>query len=78
MQHLSEKHLSLKVLSILWMATMTKVKVNWQLATDVDQQISLLCPTGALEMFGKIMTFGEVMDEVEKDYLLLPQYRWRI
>jgi pyruvate formate lyase activating enzyme len=26
-----------------------------------------LCPTGALEMFGKIMTVGEVMEQVEKD-----------
>ena len=45
----------------------TKVKVNWQLAAKIDQEITALCPTGALEMFGKIMTVREVMDEVEKD-----------
>jgi pyruvate formate lyase activating enzyme len=44
-----------------------KVKVNWQLAMDVDSEEALLCPTGALEMFGKTMTVGEVLDEVEKD-----------
>jgi pyruvate formate lyase activating enzyme len=43
------------------------VKVNWQLAMDVDNEQALLCPTGALEMFGKTMTVGEVLDEVEKD-----------
>ncbi len=45
----------------------SQVKVNWQLATNITQEIASLCPTGALEMFGKIMTVGEVMDEVEKD-----------
>ena len=45
----------------------TKVKVNWQLAAEIDKQITDLCPTGALEMFGKIMTVREVMEEVEKD-----------
>ncbi len=45
----------------------SQVKVNWQLATGVTQEIASLCPTGALEMFGKIMTVSEVMDEVEKD-----------
>ncbi|MEQ1586457.1 MAG: glycyl-radical enzyme activating protein [Cyclobacteriaceae bacterium] len=43
------------------------VKVNWHLAMDIDTEMALLCPTGALEMFGKIMTVGEVLDEVEKD-----------
>ena len=55
----------------------SKVKVNWQLASDCDNSHASLCPTGALEMFGKTMTVGEVMDEVEKDSLYLPQYRWR-
>ena len=45
----------------------SKVKVNWQLATGITEEITSLCPTGALEMFGKTMTVGEVMDEVEKD-----------
>ncbi|MFC1766008.1 glycyl-radical enzyme activating protein [Planctomycetota bacterium] len=44
-----------------------KVKVNWDLATDCDESHASLCPTGALEMFGKTMTVKEVLDEVEKD-----------
>ena len=32
------------------------VKVNWRLATDCDESHASLCPTGALEMFGKTMT----------------------
>lgn len=44
-----------------------KVKVNWDLAEDCDQELVSLCPTGALEMFGKEMTVDEVLDEVEKD-----------
>ena len=44
-----------------------KVKVNWHLAKDCDEELALLCPTGALEMFGKRMTVDEVLDEVEKD-----------
>jgi pyruvate formate lyase activating enzyme len=44
-----------------------KVKVNWDLASDVDQALASVCPTGALEMFGKQMTVSEVLDEVEKD-----------
>lgn len=44
-----------------------KVKVNWHLACDCDEALAALCPTGALEMFGKKMTVNEVLDEVEKD-----------
>jgi len=44
-----------------------KVKVNWHLATACDQAMASLCPTGALEMFGKTMTADEVLNEVEKD-----------
>ena len=44
-----------------------KVKVNWDLAMDCDEALASLCPTGALEMFGKLMTVNEVLDEVEKD-----------
>ena len=44
-----------------------KVKVNWHLAMDIDENMASLCPTGALEMFGKTMTVDEVLDEVEKD-----------
>ena len=46
---------------------MTQVKVNWHLAMDCDETHASLCPTGALEMFGKLMTVDEVLDEVEKD-----------
>ena len=45
----------------------SKVRVNWQLATGVTEEIASLCPTGALEMFGKLMTVAEVMEQVEKD-----------
>jgi pyruvate formate lyase activating enzyme len=44
-----------------------KVKVNWDLAAECDETLTSLCPTGALEMFGKRMTVDEVLDEVEKD-----------
>jgi len=43
------------------------IKVNWDLATDCDESMASLCPTGALEMFGKTMTVDEVLDEVGKD-----------
>jgi pyruvate formate lyase activating enzyme len=43
------------------------VRVNWDLAGDCDEALAALCPTGALEMFGKRMTVDEVLDEVEKD-----------
>ena len=55
----------------------SKVKVNWQLAADTTEEMVALCPTGALEMFGKIMTVGEVMEEVEKDCLHLSKFRRR-
>jgi pyruvate formate lyase activating enzyme len=45
----------------------SKVKVNWQLAAGTTKEMVELCPTGALEMFGKMMTVREVMEEVEKD-----------
>ena len=44
-----------------------KVAVNWDLAMDIDKELASLCPTGALEMFGKTMMVEEVLDEVEKD-----------
>jgi pyruvate formate lyase activating enzyme len=44
-----------------------QVKVNWDLADECDETHAALCPTGALEMFGKRMTVDEVLDEVEKD-----------
>jgi pyruvate formate lyase activating enzyme len=43
------------------------IHVNWDLAGDCDEALASLCPTGALEMFGKRMTVDEVLDEVEKD-----------
>ena len=44
-----------------------KVRVNWDLATDVDEALVSLCPTKALDMYGKRMTVEEVLSEVEKD-----------
>ena len=44
-----------------------RVRVNWDLASDVDQAMADLCPTTAIEMYGKIMTAAEVLDEVERD-----------
>jgi len=43
------------------------VKVNWDLTSGIDESMSSLCPTGALEMYGKKMTVDEVLAEVEKD-----------
>jgi pyruvate formate lyase activating enzyme len=43
------------------------VKVNWDLSSGCDEAMCSLCPTGALEMYGKKMTVDEVLDEVEKD-----------
>ena len=44
-----------------------KVKVNWDLAGEVDETCAALCPTEALSMYGKRMTVDEVLEEVEKD-----------
>ena len=44
-----------------------KVKVNWDLAMDIDEATVALCPTNALDMYGKKMTVAEVLAEVEKD-----------
>ena len=44
-----------------------KVRVNWDLASDCNEETVSLCPTKALHMFGSTMTAGEVLDEVEKD-----------
>ena len=49
-----------------------KVKINWDLAEDVGEELAALCPTEALGIYGKIMTVGEVLDEVERD---APFYR---
>lgn len=43
------------------------VKVNWQLASGVNEELASLCPEGAFEMYGKTMTVDEVLNEVEKD-----------
>jgi pyruvate formate lyase activating enzyme len=43
------------------------VKVNWDLTSPIDQDLCNICPTGALEMYGKKMTVDEVLAEVEKD-----------
>ncbi len=44
-----------------------EVKVNWDLATSCGEELTSLCPTGALDVYGKRMTVAEVLDEVEKD-----------
>jgi pyruvate formate lyase activating enzyme len=44
-----------------------KIRVNWDLAGVCTQELTSLCPTGALDMFGKLMTAEEVIAEVEKD-----------
>ncbi len=44
-----------------------KVKVNWDLAEDVGEELVALCPTEAIDMFGNTLTVGEVLSEVERD-----------
>jgi pyruvate formate lyase activating enzyme len=44
-----------------------RVRANWDLAADCDEACASLCPTKAIDMFGKRMTVNEVLDEVEKD-----------
>ena len=44
-----------------------KVLVNWDLAGACTEELTSLCPTGALDMFGKLMTAEEVITQVEKD-----------
>ena len=44
-----------------------KVRVNWDLASDCDEETISQCPTKALYMHGATMTADEVLDEVEKD-----------
>jgi pyruvate formate lyase activating enzyme len=44
-----------------------QVKVNWDLSADCGEELTSLCPTGALDVYGKQMTVSEVLDEVEKD-----------
>jgi pyruvate formate lyase activating enzyme len=44
-----------------------KVRVNWDLASACSEANVALCPSKALYMFGKTMSVGEVLDEVEKD-----------
>ena len=44
-----------------------RVKVNWDLAADCDEDMVALCPTEALSMYGQRKTVDEVLDEVEKD-----------
>ncbi len=44
-----------------------KVRVNWDLADDCDEETVALCPHGALYIFGKEMTVDQVLDEVERD-----------
>ncbi len=43
------------------------VKVNWDITSAIDEAMCSICPTGALEMYGKKMTVDEVLAEVEKD-----------
>ena len=63
-----------------------KVHVNWDLASDCDEEPVGLCPTGALHMFGQKITVDEVhiravlasirpyMNVI--DYELLPYHRF--
>ncbi len=44
-----------------------KVQVNWDLASGCTKELTDLCPTDALYMFGEEMTVDQVMTEVEKD-----------
>jgi pyruvate formate lyase activating enzyme len=44
-----------------------KIRVNWDLASDCDEETIALCPTKALYLFGATMTADQVLDEVEKD-----------
>jgi pyruvate formate lyase activating enzyme len=44
-----------------------KIRVNWDLASDSDQEAISLCPTKALYFFGTMMTADEVLNEVERD-----------
>jgi pyruvate formate lyase activating enzyme len=44
-----------------------RVQINWHLASECDETHASLCPTSALEIFGKCMTVDEVLAEVEKD-----------
>ena len=44
-----------------------KIQVNWDLAGESDADTIALCPTGALHMFGRMMTVDEVLDEVAQD-----------
>ena len=43
-------------------------KINWEKARGVDEKIIEICPVGALSVYGKDITAGEVIDEVDKDY----------
>ena len=44
-----------------------KVHINWDLASECDEETAALCPTGALTMYGRRMTVDEVLAEVEQD-----------
>jgi pyruvate formate lyase activating enzyme len=44
-----------------------KIRINWDLASECGEETTALCPTGALYLFGKRMTVGEVLEEVEQD-----------
>lgn len=44
-----------------------KVHINWDLASECDEETVSLCPTGALNLFGLEMTVDQVLDEVEQD-----------
>lgn len=44
-----------------------KVHPNWDLANSCTEELAQLCPTGAIGIFGKEMTAGEVLTEVLKD-----------
>jgi pyruvate formate lyase activating enzyme len=44
-----------------------RVYVNWDIADDSGEVCASVCPTGALSLFGQVMTVDEVLAEVEQD-----------
>ena len=44
-----------------------KVHINWELADENPQIYADVCPTGAIYLFGQLMTVQEVIEEVEQD-----------
>ena len=41
-----------------------KVRINWDLAHECDEETTAIYPTGALYLFGKRMTVDEVLEDI--------------